>query len=41
MIILILLAILSVVAIAATAHEVRVDGYGRVRTDRSRLFQRD
>jgi hypothetical protein len=41
MILLILLAILAVAAVVATVHEVHVDGYGRVRTDRSRLPHRD
>ncbi|WP_309067728.1 hypothetical protein [Microbacterium sp.] len=41
MLILILFAILSIAAIAATLHEVRIDGYGRVRTDALRVPDRD
>lgn len=37
MMILILVTALGLLGVAATVHEVRVDGYGRVRTDPSRL----
>ncbi|MER7797068.1 hypothetical protein [Microbacterium sp. NPDC096154] len=41
MIILILLTVLGALGIAATVREVRLDGYGRVRTDPRRLPTRD
>lgn len=39
MILLILLAILSVIAVAATVHEVRVDGYRALPTEPRRLVR--